>query len=104
MKDMLGMEGFISIATARLDGRGITNNAWENPKNNGQIYTSPAHRKAVKRFWPTLSLGANTRVWIPQQNNQLYGRCTLCNKMSDFEKSAGVCKFGGILAEAPPYF
>ena len=104
MKDMLGMEGFIGITTARLGGRGITITAWEKPENIAQIYTSPAHREAMKRFWPNLSKGANTSVWIPHHINPLYVRCTVCKKLSDSEKSAGVCECGGALAEAPPYF
>lgn len=57
MKDMLGMEGFIGITTARLGGRGISITAWEKPENIAQIYTSLAHREAMKRFWPNLSKG-----------------------------------------------
>lgn len=104
MKDMLGMEGFIGITTARLAGRGITITAWEKPENVAQIYTSPAHREAMKKFWPNLSKGAYASVWIPHHINPLYVRCFVCNKMSDSEKSAGVCECGGALAEAPPYF
>ena len=98
------MEGFIGITTARLGGRGITITAWEKPENIAQIYTSSAHRQAMKRFWPNLSKGANTSIWIAHRINPLYVRCTVCNKMSDSEKSAGVCECGGALAEAPPYF
>ena len=104
MKDMLGMEGFIGITTARLAGRGVTIAAWEKPENVAQIYTSPAHREAMKKFWPNLSKGAYASVWIPHHINPLYVRCTVCNKLSDSEKSAGVCECGGALAEAPPYF
>ena len=104
MKDMLGMEGFIGITTARLAGRGITITAWEKPENVAQIYTSPAHREAMKKFWPNLSKGAYASVWIPHHINPLYVRCFVCNKLSDSEKSAGVCECGGALAEAPPYF
>ena len=104
MKDMLGMEGFIGITTARLAGRGVTIAAWEKPENIAQIYTSPAHREAMKKFWPNLSKGAYASVWIPHHINPLYVRCFVCNKMSDSEKSAGVCECGGALGEAPPYF
>lgn len=104
MKDMMGMEGFIGITTARLGGRGITITAWEKPENVAQIMTSPAHREAMKKFWPNLSSGAYTSVWIPHHINPLYVRCSVCNKMSDSEKSAGICECGGTLAEAPSYF
>ena len=67
MKDMLGMAGFIGITTARLAGRGITITAWEKPENVAQIYNSSAHREVMKRFWPNLSTGANTSVWIPHR-------------------------------------
>lgn len=52
---MLGMEGFIGITTARLAGRGITITAWEKLENVAQIYTSSAHREAMKKFWSNLS-------------------------------------------------
>lgn len=104
MKDMLGMEGFIGITTARLAGRGVTIAAWEKPENVAQIYTSPAHREAMKKFWPNLSKGAFASVWIPHHINPLYVRCFVCNKMSDSEKSAGVCECGAALAKTPPYF
>lgn len=104
MKEMMSMEGFIGITTARLGGRGITITAWEKPENVSQIMTSPTHREAMKKFWPNLSTGAYTSVWIPHHINPLWVRCQACSKMNDSEKSAGVCACGKALAEAPSYF
>jgi steroid delta-isomerase-like uncharacterized protein len=104
MKEMMSMEGFIGITTARLGGRGITVTAWEKPENVSQVMTSPSHREAMKKFWPNLSSSAYTSVWIPHHINPLWVRCSVCSKMNDSEKSVGTCSCGEALPEAPSYF
>jgi steroid delta-isomerase-like uncharacterized protein len=103
MKDMMGMEGFIGITTARIEGRGITITAWEKPENVAQIMASPAHKEAMKQFYTNnLSNGAYTSVWIPHHINPMKVRCAECNKMND--ATQGICECGGKLPEAPAYF
>jgi len=104
MKEMMSLVGFIGIATVRLGGRGMTITAWEKPENISQIMASPSHREAMKKFWPNLSTGAYTSVWIPHHINPMWVRCPACSKMNDSEKSAGVCTCGKDLPEAPSYF
>lgn len=102
MKEMMGMKGFIGLATARIGNRGITISAWEKPENIAQIMTSPAHQEAVRQYYANLSSGGFTSVWIPHHINPMKVRCTVCNKMNDTAK--GVCECSGALAEAPAYF
>ncbi len=102
MKQMMGMEGFIGITSARLGERGITITAWEKPENVAQIMANPTHQEAMKQFHSKLSNGGVTSVWIPHHINPMWVRCTVCNKMNHAEK--GACECGGALAEAPPYF
>ena len=102
MKQMISMEGFIGITSARLGERGITITAWEKPENVEQIMANPTHQEAMKQFHSNLSNGGVTSVWIPHHINPLWVRCTVCNKMNHAEK--GACECGGALAEAPPYF
>lgn len=103
-KDMLGMEGFIGLATVRIGGRGVTISAWEKPENVRAIMNSTTHNEALKRFWSELSDGAYTSVWAPDHINPLWLRCGACNKMNDYEKSNGLCSCGASLPEAPAYF
>lgn len=103
-KDMLGMEGFIGLATARIGGRGVTISAWEKPENVRAIMKSPAHSEAMKRFWSELSDAGYTSVWTADHINPLWLRCGACNKMNDYEKSNGLCSCGKSLPEAPAYF
>lgn len=102
MKQMMDMEGFIGITSARLGERGITITAWEKPENVAQIMANPTHQESMKQFHSNLSNGGVTSVWIPHHINPMWVRCTVCNKMNHAEK--GVCECGGALAEAPPYF
>jgi steroid delta-isomerase-like uncharacterized protein len=104
MKDMLGMEGFIGVATVRIGGRGVTISAWEEPENVRNIMKSKAHSEAMKRFWSNLSDAAYISVWTPDHINPLWVRCGACNKMNDYEKSNGLCSCSATLPEAPAYF
>jgi steroid delta-isomerase-like uncharacterized protein len=102
MKDMLTMQGFIGMISAKIGGRGITISAWEKPENIAQLMASPAHKDAMKQFYSNLSSGGFTSVWVPHHINPMWVRCTICKKMCDSAK--GVCECGGALANAPPYF
>ncbi|MFV1921203.1 MAG: ester cyclase [Methylotenera sp.] len=104
MKEMMGMEGFIGITTARLGGRGITITAWEKPEQVSQIMHSPSHKEAMKQFWSNLSSAGYTSVWMPHHINPMWVRCFACKKMNDVVKCDGVCSCGKTLSEAPAYF
>ena len=103
-KEMLNMDGFIGLATARAGERGITISAWEKPEDIRQIMQSPAHTHAMKRFLNNLSDAAFTSVWVPDHINPLWIRCTECKKMNDHEKNNGLCTCGSKLPDPPPYF
>lgn len=103
-KEMTKMEGFIGFAAIRIGGRGVTISAWEKPENINAIMQSQSHTEAVKRFWSDLSDAAFTSVWIPDQVNTLWVRCSACKKMQDSEKSNGLCNCGASLPVPPAYF
>ena len=98
------MEGFIGVTLVRIGRLGMTISAWEKPENTAQLMRSGAHSDAMRRFWEHLGKAAYTSVWIPHHINPFWVRCTACNKMGDYEKSAGVCSCGQSLPERPSYF
>lgn len=102
--EMMNMEGFIGVSFFRIGDRGVTISAWEKPEQTKQLMKGGTHAEAVRKFWAGLSESAFTSVWVPHRINPLWLRCTVCNKMNDYEKSSGVCKCGESLPEPHPYF
>ncbi len=102
--EMLKMEGFIGVSFFRIGNRGVTISAWEKPEQTKQLMRGGSHAEAIKKFWTELSESAFTSVWVPDHINPLWVRCTVCQKMNDYEKNSGVCKCGQPLPEPNPYF
>jgi len=102
--EMLRMEGFIGVSFFRIGNRGVTISAWEKPEHTKQLMRGGTHSEAMRRFWPELSESVFSSVWVPDHINPLWVRCTVCQKMNDYEKSSGVCSCGQPLPEAPSYF
>jgi len=103
--EMLSMEGFIGLVTARIGGRGVTIAAWERPDNVKQMRYSKAHGQAMERlFAGALATSAYTSIWAPDRVNATWVRCNACRKVSDFEKAAGACSCGERLQEPAPYW
>jgi steroid delta-isomerase-like uncharacterized protein len=102
--EMLHMEGVIGVAMFRIGDRGVTISAWETPEQPKQLMRGGTHSKAMRRFWADLGDAAFTSVWVPERINPMWVRCTACDKMNDYDKSAGKCGCGQPLPEAPAYF
>ncbi len=102
--EMLKMEGFIGVSFFRIGNRGVTISAWEKPEQTKQLMRGGSHAEAIKKIWTELSESAFTSVWVPDHINPLWVRCTVCQKMNDYEKNSGVCKCGQPLPEPNPYF
>lgn len=104
-KELMTMQGFIGLVTARIGERGVTISAWEQLDQVKQIMRSPAHSAAMKDFFAGGN-GASvyTSVWTPARINAMWMRCGACGKVSEFEKNAGVCTCGERLPEPPPYW
>ena len=102
--EMLSMDGFIGVSFFRIGDRGVTLSAWEKPEHATQLRKGGAHSDAMRKFWAELGDSAFTSVWVPDHINPLWVRCTVCRKMNDYEKNAGVCNCGQPLPEAPSYF
>jgi steroid delta-isomerase-like uncharacterized protein len=102
--EMLSMDGFIGVSFFRIGGRGVTLSAWEKPEHVTQLRKGGAHSDSMRKFWTELGESAFTSVWVPDHINPLWVRCTVCLKMNDYEKNAGVCNCGQPLPEAPAYF
>lgn len=104
-KELMGMEGFIGLVTARIGGRGVTVAAWERPDNVKQMMRGKAHGQAMERlFAGALASSAHTSIWSPHRVNATWVRCEACRRVSDFEKAAGVCPCGEQLPEPAPYW
>jgi steroid delta-isomerase-like uncharacterized protein len=104
-KEMMQMEGFIGLVTARIGGRGVTIAAWESADQVRQMMRSKAHGQAMERFFAgSLASSANTSVWAPERINTTWVRCAACRKMNNYEKAAGACACGEQLPEPAPYW
>jgi len=103
--EMLKMEGFIGLVTARIGDRAITISAWEHPDDPRQLMKGEAHGAAIQRFFAGASASsAYPSVWAPERINTLWARCNACLKMNNSETSVGVCACGARLPEPAPHW
>lgn len=102
--EMLQMDGFIGLRLIRIGGEAYTVSAWEQPDQPKQMMKSPAHKKAMQRYWEDFSHAGHTSVWVPSYFNPMRVRCGSCHNMFDVDQNAGICACGATLPEPPPYF
>lgn len=103
-RELVDMEGFIGMVTARIGARGVTISAWETPDQPRQLISSEAHGVAMRRMFSGLGESTYTSVWAPVRINAIWVRCAACRKVSDFEQTAGLCPCGARLPEPAPYW
>ena len=105
VEEMLGMHGFLGWVGATVGRRMMTVTAWENAKDPRQLLAGGGHAEATKKFFGTeLASGGFTSVWVPDRINTRWVRCDACQRMTDHERSAGVCSCGQKLPEPLTYW
>jgi len=105
VQEMLSMNGFLGWVGATVGQRMMTVTAWENAKDPRQLLAGGAHAEAMKAFFGTeLASGGFTSVWVPDRINARWVRCDACQRMTDHERSVGVCSCGQKLREPLPYW
>jgi len=105
VEEMLTMHGFLGWVGATVGQRMMTITAWESAKDPRQLLAGGAHAEAMKKFFGTeLAAGGFTSVWVPDRIDARWVRCSSCHRMTDHERSAGICSCGKKLPEPLPYW
>jgi heme-degrading monooxygenase HmoA len=104
LKEMLGMEGFISATTVTCGNRQMTFTAWEKPENISQMRSSKHHSQATRGFYGTeFAQGGIISTWQMPTKVQTFQRCPECHKMIWVERTQGRCVCGASV-EASNYW
>lgn len=103
--EMMSMNGFLAWVGVTVGSRMMTISAWESAKDPRQLLTGGSHADAMKRFFGMeLTSGGFTSVWVPDRINTRWVRCVSCGRMSDHERSAGMCACGKKLPDPLAYW
>jgi steroid delta-isomerase-like uncharacterized protein len=105
VEEMLAMKGFLGFVGVTVGKRMMTISAWETAKDPRQLLAGGRHANGMKAFFGTdLASGGFTSVWVPDRINTRWVRCDSCNRMTDHERSSGVCACGKKLPDPLPYW
>lgn len=103
--EMLGVPGFIGLATAVVGRRMMTISAWTDAAASADFMRKATHASSMKDFYAGgVAVSGYTSVWTPERVNPYWVRCPSCGRMNDRGKSGPTCTCGAALPEAPPYW
>jgi steroid delta-isomerase-like uncharacterized protein len=105
-EDMLGMDGFITLVTARAGTRMVTVTAWERPEQVNAVYHNTDHAAAVREFYgESIAAAGMVSLNVPSHMSRML-RCERCGTMQKIkeEGDSQTCECGAGLPHDMPWW